>query len=374
MGRCADIPIKRIIMKQHLLILCSCLLLTMVCVAQTGNEKLTYFNLSVLIEEDEVPSGIFVSVKYEDGGMVMLKGYNGNDAATAKVSEILGYTMSNNFNGYKNVSKSSDSTIENSYQFYNVFTSHSANPRLFGKAIIGKYVLLYVELEEGIPLVVFLLEQNGNSYINYPLMSEHPAITALTDAVNKTYLYPDLFKLQKDIPARKITVSFDSSLQLRNSGFAFYLDVDQVIFNTADNKDTSNVYPGKYKEALGHYRKMLGLLASENIAAFYTGLSPKSATRLDNSFKMSGGAKGNALRFFKNDKTAYSSVMSVADLGSTKLLFVTSPKHQKVKTIRRVYIAPVEDEIKWANENMEFYLDDLWRTNEFRTAVFSTEQ
>jgi hypothetical protein len=336
------------------------------------NENITYFNMSVLNESNELPSGIYVSAVYKLMDKLPIKSYKGSDPAILRLAEVVNYATDNNKNSYVRVSKKNDTTVENSLMFYNLFMSHSPDPKLYATATIGRYMLLYVEVHEKSNLVVFAFEKNQGTYLNYPFFSEHPAVTALSDAVIKTYMRPDLFSAEKSIPGKNTVISFDSSMQQANTGFAFYLDIDSVKFDAHDQNDTANQYDKKYKPVLSHYRNTLKALQDENISKYYMAFTEQSKARIVQSFRMSGGAKGDALKYYKRDKTGYSNVSSIVDMGNTKLLLTTNTAY-KTGMRRRVYIATVENELKWVNEHMEFYMDELFRTPEFVKA-FSLNQ
>ncbi len=60
-------------------------------------------------------------------------------------------------------------------------------------------------------------------------------------------------------------------------------------------------------------------------------------------------------------------------MGKVKILLVSNPEHKMVKTISTVYMLEDDGEVKWINENMVFYFDELLRTKAFQDVLIEKD-
>ncbi len=339
-----------------------------ICNAQVS-DGLSYFNLSMLNENDDMPSQAFVSVNFHKTSVINLESYSGNDADITKLSLLIKDILSDNKNGYLNASEPSDTTVGNSFEFYKLFVSHSKKPKLFYTTEFGMYKLFYVELEQGIPLIVFCFEKTQNGLKNNPIITEHPGVAALIDAVNKTYLLPGKFKVQKNIPVKNTVIKFDSVYDHPSNGLSFYFDLQKVKFDINDEKDSTNVFDKKQEKVLNFYRTVIKKLKTGGMPGYYSNLSAESKQRLEESFKLANNSE-EGLNYYKKFISSYSYVFSILDLGEIKLLYANNSNNNKNIVVRKVYILEGNKGMKIINENSEFYFDELLRTNEFRKVIF----
>lgn len=352
--------------KYFLLFICQLSFLSAFCQATT------YFKLPVYVEENAFASAAYVSAIYNVmAKKISLKNYSGNDAGITHLSAIIKSISDNDLSVYKKASVKSDTTVEEGFGFYRIFISRSKDPKLYSVAQAGNYSFYYVELEQDIPLMVFSIEKKGNVYLNHPEILDRPVATALTTAISLSYLSPKEFKPLTVKPDGNMVIAMDSIME--ESGINFIMDTVHTYFNTLDINDTANFYDARYKKVLEHYRQTLALLAQKDLKGYYSMFSDESKNRIIKSFEMSKNTD-EAIQYYVKFKTSYTLVSNIIDVGKIKILVVSNPAHQIVKSFFIVYMFDDGKEIKWVNENMMFYLDDLFRIRQFQDVLIQKKE
>ncbi len=244
------------------------------------SQQLTSFVLPIDREGETYSSAAYVSAKYTIAGRVPIKNYQGNDAGIKKLSELIGYVRDDKQKAYKDISATTDTTLDQSFGFYKVFLPRSQAPVLYGTAYVGNYSFYYVELDEGIPLMAFALENIDGTYFNHPDMINVPAATALTSAINMSYLMPQEFQSTTAVLNKNMVITIDSVFGDRRNPLLFSIDTAHVYYNVPDKADTANVYNAKYQAVLGHYKNALEVIGNDDLDGFYAFFSEESSTRI----------------------------------------------------------------------------------------------
>lgn len=335
------------------------------------NVSAIYIPLSAYLEEEDVKTSAYVQTqfaKYENP--ISLKPYTGSDNSLKKLSDVLYSLAVVNDKSYTLLSDAEDTTILGSFQFYSYFLPHSEIPKVYGKSNLGDFTIYYVELEPDYPLMAFCLRNKDGKLINHPHILEHPATIALVDAVNSMYMLPELHVPSKQPSNEKqITVSFDTLFGYPISGLSYHFTIADVTFNTNDVNDTANVFDAEYKSSLNFYRSTITSLKQGSLETYYANISPESKFRIDQTLAESGN-DGKA--YFTRYKSSFTDVFKVVDLGNIHLLLARNPTFINYPASETIYISNGE-ETRWYNENMEFYLDDLLRTNEFKSVLYKLD-
>lgn len=337
-----------------------------------GEMKLTYFPLPVMNETDAVRSEAYVSTDFREMGAIALKSYAGNDPEVAMLAKMISDFYEENKSAYMKMSDKRDTTLENSYGFYQMFVSHSPAPVLHYQVKAGDYSIFFVHLQRGFPLMTFALRNKGGELVNNPAVLQHPAIAAMADAVNKSFLDPARFKAVTQIAGKSLNVSFDSSFGGGGHQLRFYFDYRSVSYDVNKPDDSTTVYGAQDKGVLEFYAQTLKVLKAGQHEVYLSQLSADSRRRIQESFKLSG-INERSMSDFRKYKTSASKVTGILDLGAVDLLFAEQPSSSRRRR-QTVYIIEYKGQYQWINENFEFYLDDLMRTTEFRKALGQVEQ
>jgi len=333
-----------------------------------NESRLTYFNLSIQAEEEDLKANSFVSAYFTPLNLISINSYSGTDQGLVTLAKIIKSLASSKQSDYSDYSYKKDTTIISSYSFYSTFVSHSTNPEVYGRVSLGIFNIYYVKLEDGFPLMAFSFRNQNGNYLNNPEILELPATIALTDAINKSFLYPKIFKPQNKLNSvsNYTIVRFDTINNEFCEGFEFFLNISNVSFNTIDSRDTASVFDKRFKTVLEFYRLTLTYLSEGNIDKYYQSLSIESKQRIYSTLNESGDI---GLNYYKKYKSSFSQVFKIIDLGDVKLLLVANPLFKKVKAAQYVYIR-TGAELKWINENQEFYFEDLLRTEKFIKVLY----
>ena len=361
-------------MKKILLLLSCYILLAFIFVHKTEAQKdttLTFFALPLLEGENYSPGNIYVSVHYSPLFSKPIESIK-DDWRIDKLKTILSALKSSKKELYILNSNKYDTTIEESYKFYNVFVPHANEFSLFCSIEIGDYHIYFVHLQDGFPLMTFCLKDAGSNSMNSPSILNNPLITALADAINKTYKYPKEFNILKKIPHKNTKITIDSIFGNNQKDISFYFDIYNVSFNCNEVNDSTNTYPQTMIPYLNFYKKSLELIRHENLDEYLSLFSEESKTRISASIKK---ANLKEIRFYKDYKASFNKIIKVIDLGNQKLLYVTkniNPKGRP-RVFQKIYLKEDyknNNKISIINENNEFYLDDLLKVPLFYNQIF----
>ncbi len=356
---------------RHISLMLACILLScMQGSAQPG----VFFKLPVDVEDDAYASSMYAVADYtKTAGQTSLKNYSGNDADIRVLSKIIDAVNNEKRGDYNMLSDPADTTAEGSFDFYRIFLPRSKDPRLHSTVRVGNRTLYFVKLDVAIPPIVFCLVNKNGNYLNNPLFLDQKVTTAITTGVVMNYVMPEEFNITKDMPASNLVVYYDSVMGVATASTRFMLDTAHVYFNLQDVADTANYFDPKYKAILEHYRKTLKLLDEENLEGYFNMFSAESSERLKKSFAMSKD-KAEALSYYKKYKNSYSIVTGILDLDKVQILLVTNSDEYQIKKVQTVYMLQEDKQVKWINENKEFYLDELLRTEEFQNVLIEKNE
>ena len=348
-----------------------CILIVSILVSLQGwpqpKKSPSFFNLAIQAEEEDMPGTAYMSVDYTSLGMISMRNYQGSDEQLTTLAKMITELSKQNESAYYKLSNPKDTTLAGSYSFYSTFLPHADNPKVVCKVKLGDYSIFYLKLEEGFPLMTFCLKKVNGRWLNTPFIMEHPAVIAMTDAINKSYLYPSKFKATSKLPVPKNTkIRFDSVFGDPNFGLNFYMNIYKVSYNTKNKNDSTNSYNNALKPCLDFYANALGLLDQGKLDSYYLTLSPGSKDRIRKTLNESDN---NGLEYFKAFKSSFSKVVYVIDLGEVKLLLAQNPFFGGKKFYQKIYIR-MQPKPNWINEQSEFYLDDLLRLPAFKSLLF----
>ena len=324
------------------------------------SSSLSFFRLPVLADSTYLPGDAYVSCRYYALKKIPLKNYKGSDPAIAKLSLIIKHTGLNEKTAYLNLSDNSDTTVSNSFEFYNFFTSKSASPQLISKIETGIYTVFFVLLEEGFPLMTFCVLRQGNTFLNHTALLYHPAIAAIAAAVNHSYSFPAEAAPVSSIPAKNSKIGFGIPGDPENS-IAFYFDLVPI------HASCDSMITGTLPAERALYCHALASLKSGDFENYYKALSESGRQSVKESLE---GLPQKDIEAYQRYKSSYSFLNNAIDLGPLKLLLVSDPRNDDPTAYRSIYLGKDgKGAIKWMNENHEFYLDDLLRTPEFRSVL-----
>jgi len=335
------------------------------CPAQT-TPGLTYFHLPVTAEKEYLPVDAFVAIRYFGTDSAKLKNYTGTNKEITMLSSIFSYIYSDNKAAFMKASDKADTMAKGVFEFYKYFVSHSKDPTLLYQAQVGIYNVFFVRLELGYPLMTFCLENNAGHLLNNPQVLQHPAVVALTEAVNKMYLFPGKFQPQNTIPAANKVISFDSAFKDPAKGLAFYCNIERIKYNISDTADTANHYNAAYTPALNFYRQTIAALVAGNMEKYYSMLATDISVALKKSFKMTGSEK-ESIEHYKQYESYQRNVNGILNMGDIKIIFVADTSGSNLNAAQKNYLLQTNNKMEWLNS--EYYLDVLLATKEFKRVL-----
>jgi hypothetical protein len=332
-----------------------------------GQPNLSFFKLPVLEDSVYKPGEAYVSCNFQSFNRLSIKNYTGHDEEIHALSVLLKFISSGGQTGYMAASDNTDSTLINSFNFYNFFVPHSKNPSLICRIGIGNYKIFFVRLEDGFPLITFCLLQKGNSLLNHPSILQHPAITALTQAINTAYRENSRFKPLTRIPQKNTRIYFDTAFNDYSRSFAFYFDMAKPNVYCNSLYDSMQPVIPASTAVIGFYCRQLKNLSSRSVDKYLANLSERSKIDVKASIK---NISQDGMDYFIKFNSSDSLVSRIIDLGQIKLLLAKNPKNEQQKHFHTVYIISSNKGMKQMNVNHGFYFDDLLLTKEFENVLY----